>query len=102
MMDEKFIAKAAKAVGDRNRLRILQEIARQGSITCAEAQQLTSLAQPSISHHIKLLTESGLVDADKNGRCVYLSLNKEKMGEFTTFFGGISHQPQPLRAKAMG
>jgi ArsR family transcriptional regulator, arsenate/arsenite/antimonite-responsive transcriptional repressor len=89
MMDEKFIAKAAKAVGDRNRLRILQEIARRGRITCAQAQHLTSLAQPSISHHIKLLTESGLVESEKTGRTVNLSLNKSKLDEFLAFFGNI-------------
>ncbi|MBC7923158.1 MAG: helix-turn-helix transcriptional regulator [Ferruginibacter sp.] len=89
VLDEKFIAKAAKAVGDRNRLRILQEIARQGRITCAEAQRLTSLAQPSISHHIKLLTESGLVESEKTGRTVNLFLNKGKVDEFVSFFGGI-------------
>ncbi|MES2731545.1 MAG: metalloregulator ArsR/SmtB family transcription factor [Bacteroidota bacterium] len=87
MDNAKFIAKAAKALGDRHRLNILREIAKQGSITITEAIALSTLAQPSISHHVKLLTDSELVEANKNGRTVHLSINKEKMQEFTNWFG---------------
>ncbi|MES2731589.1 MAG: metalloregulator ArsR/SmtB family transcription factor [Bacteroidota bacterium] len=89
MENAKFIAKAAKALGDRNRLLILREIASQGSLTCTEATQLTRLAQPSVSHHIKQLTESGLVDIEKKGRTVHLMINKDKMAEFVACFGGL-------------
>ena len=78
----KFIAKAAKALGDRYRLRIFQEISRLGSINCTQAQQLTNLAQPTVSHHIRTLVSSELVDTDKKGREVNLVINQEKMKEF--------------------
>jgi ArsR family transcriptional regulator, arsenate/arsenite/antimonite-responsive transcriptional repressor len=85
--NEKFIAKAAKALGDRHRLIILQEIARQGSINCTQAQQLTNLAQPSISHHIRQLVNSELIDTDKKGREVNLIINQPKMDEFLSTLG---------------
>jgi len=78
----KFIAKAAKALGDRYRLRIFQEICRLGRINCTQAQQLTNLAQPTVSHHIRTLVSSELVDTDKKGREVNLMINQEKMKEF--------------------
>jgi ArsR family transcriptional regulator len=87
---DKFVARAAKALGDKNRLLILREIARQGSINCTQAQQLTNLAQPSVSHHIKLLTGSELVDTEKKGREVNLTLNQKKLNEFLEAFGDIS------------
>jgi ArsR family transcriptional regulator, arsenate/arsenite/antimonite-responsive transcriptional repressor len=89
MNNEKFIAKAAKALGDRNRLLILREIARQGSINCTQAQQLTNLAQPSVSHHIRQLTDAELVDTEKRGREVNLILNHDKMDEFLSAFGTL-------------
>jgi ArsR family transcriptional regulator len=88
--NEKFLAKAAKALGDRTRLLILKEIARQGSINCTQAQHLTNLAQPSISHHIRLLTNSELVDTYKQGREVNLQINKLKMDEFLAAFSTMA------------
>lgn len=104
MNNDKFIAKAAKAIGDGNRLRILREIASKGSITATQAQQLTNLAQPSVSHHIKLLTNSELVDAHKSGRTVNLMLNQEKMEEFVAFFGRLSLKPaeEPRKERGLG
>ncbi len=91
MDNAKFIARAATALGDRQRLIILQEIANKGSINITQALQLTNLLQPSISYHIKQLTECELVEANKIGRTIHLSINKQKMEEFTAWFGeGIS------------
>jgi ArsR family transcriptional regulator, arsenate/arsenite/antimonite-responsive transcriptional repressor len=87
--EEKFIAKAAKALGDKHRLMILQEIAKQGSINCTQAQQLTNLAQPSVSFHIKQLTNCELVEINKIGREVNLSINQDKMQEFLSVIGQI-------------
>lgn len=91
MDNAKFIAKAAKALGDRHRLIILQEIATLGSINITQALQLTNLLQPSISYHVKQLTECELVDANKMGRTIHLTINRQKMDEFIAWFGeGIS------------
>ena len=77
-----FVAKAAKALGEKHRLLIFQEITRKGRINCTQAQQLTNLAQPSISHHIRTLVNSELVDTEKIGREVNLVVNEEKVAEF--------------------
>lgn len=99
LTNEKFIANAAKALGDKNRLTILQNIARRGSLTITEVQQLTKLAQPSISYHIKLLLDSELVVATKTGRTVNLSLSQEKINLFREFFQEVNHQAsKPNRA----
>ena len=84
-MDDKFIQKAAKALSDKNRLNILKEIVRKKNMTCSDAKHICSLAQPSISHHIKLLTDSELVDFQKEGRNINLSINKHKVGELISF-----------------
>ena len=77
-----FVAKAAKALGEKHRLLIFKEITRKGSINCTQAQQLTNLAQPSVSHHIRTLVNSELVDTEKNGREVNLIVNEAKIAEF--------------------
>lgn len=66
-MDEKKYAKLLKALSDENRLKIMELLA--GGEKCA-CVLLTSLeiGQPTLSHHMKLLCESGLVSARKEGK----------------------------------
>jgi ArsR family transcriptional regulator, arsenate/arsenite/antimonite-responsive transcriptional repressor len=75
-MKDDFI-KQLSALADKNRLTIIEEIAKKGSMTCAEAEALTDLSQPTVSHHIKILIESGLLDAKKSGRFNVLTVNKK-------------------------
>ncbi|MFN3404167.1 MAG: ArsR/SmtB family transcription factor [Cytophagaceae bacterium] len=81
----KQLEKIAKALGDKNRLMILQAVAKKKCINCSEFLEITNLAQPSVSHHIKILTEAGLLNTDKEGRFVKLSINSSQI-EFLTGF----------------
>jgi ArsR family transcriptional regulator, arsenate/arsenite/antimonite-responsive transcriptional repressor len=83
--DTKLIEKVANALSDKSRLCIVQEIAKRGSLLLADALEMTDLSQPCISHHVKILTESDLVIAEKEGRSVRLHLNKSKLKEVSQF-----------------
>ena len=84
-MDCRFIEKATGAIADKSRLTILVELAKKGTLTNTEVTELVGLSQPCVSHHIKLLTDSGLVNATKEGRTVQLHLNKEAIQQLTSF-----------------
>jgi ArsR family transcriptional regulator len=84
-MDTKSLVKIAKALSDPNRLRILQEISQAPQVGCSELFDVAPVSQPSMSHHVKALVESGLVESRKEGRCVYLSVNKERLQELESF-----------------
>lgn len=80
----KQIEKISKALGDANRLRILQHISKEGGCGhCADIQDIIDLAQPSVSHHIKILIESGLIEPEKEGRNHKYTLNKKLVNEYT-------------------
>lgn len=85
-MKEAFIVKAAKAIGDKNRLRILQEVSKRGTMTCSEVQKLSGLSQPTTSHNIKQLAESGLITIEREGKYNILSINREKVADLSKFF----------------
>lgn len=59
-----------KTLADPGRLRILSLIAREGCapITTTELRSELGLSQPTISHHLKRLTEAGLLNRQQNGR----------------------------------
>ena len=75
-MDWKQFEKVSKALGDLNRLRILEAISKKkGVLECAVIVQQLDLAQPSVSHHIKTLIEAGLIEPEKSGRNYTYILN---------------------------
>lgn len=76
------IVKIAKALSDKTRVNILKEIGSKGSISCGDAEKFAQLSQPTISHHLKILTDSGLLNAIKNGRHITLTVNKAALKVF--------------------
>ena len=81
---EENIVKIAKALSDKTRIRILKEIAKKGSVSCGDAEKIAELSQPTVSHHLKILTEAGLLNAEKDGRHVIVSVNKQALYEFNS------------------
>jgi ArsR family transcriptional regulator len=86
----KQIEKISKALGDANRLRILQHISKKGGCgQCAEINDVIELTQPSISHHIKILTEAGLIEPEKEGRNHKYNLNEKLLAEYTDMINDL-------------
>jgi ArsR family transcriptional regulator, arsenate/arsenite/antimonite-responsive transcriptional repressor len=78
------IEKISKALGDSNRLKILHYISGKGGCgECSALQDIIGLAQPSVSHHVKILMKSGLIRADKEGRNYSYTLNCGVLKEYT-------------------
>lgn len=88
MLTLKQVEKISKALGDANRLKIMQHIAKKGGCgQCSEIQDVIDLTQPSISHHIKILIEAGLIEPEKEGRNHKYTLNEELVKEYTSTIG---------------
>ncbi|MBR8642783.1 helix-turn-helix transcriptional regulator [Streptomyces tuirus] len=68
------LAKVFKALGDPVRLRLLSLIASRGEggeVCVCELTPAFDLSQPTISHHLKLLRQAGLIDCERRGTWVY-------------------------------
>jgi ArsR family transcriptional regulator, arsenate/arsenite/antimonite-responsive transcriptional repressor len=83
--ETRFIEKAMNAIADPCRLSILEEISRKGRMCCGDVQGLTGLSQPTCSHHIKLLSESELIECRKEGRNHFFSINKNNFKKLSLF-----------------
>ena len=70
----KDLEKVLKAASDRNRLRILKLLETRNMCVC-ELQAVLGLAQPTVSKHLKVLEEAGLVYFTKNGLWVNYDLS---------------------------
>jgi len=84
-MDPKSLVKLTKSLSDPHRLRLVQEIARGHKMGCADLFQFVPVSQPSMSQHLKVLVEAGLVESYKEGRNMYLAINPNKLQELEDF-----------------
>lgn len=67
------LAKVFKAVGDPTRVKLLSLIAASpsGEMCVCDLTEPVGLSQPTVSHHMKLLVEAGLVAREQRGRWAY-------------------------------
>ncbi|MGW1978030.1 ArsR/SmtB family transcription factor [Streptomyces sp. NPDC001889] len=95
-----LLAKVFKALGDPVRLRLLSMIAsREGGEVCVcDLTPAFDLSQPTISHHLKLLREAGLIASERRGTWVYYRL----LPEMTDRLAGVLTRPagEPLSEPA--
>jgi DNA-binding transcriptional ArsR family regulator len=62
-------------IGEANRIKILLLLSKREMCVC-ELESALKLPQPSISHHLIVLEQSGLVERSKRGRFVFYAINK--------------------------
>jgi ArsR family transcriptional regulator len=67
-------AKLFKALADETRLAIVGQLRERGEVCACDFVACCDVAQPTVSHHLKVLREAGLVTGDKRGLWVYYRL----------------------------
>ena len=80
------VALTLKALADPLRLRMLSAIATstEGEVTVGELATLTAVSQPTVSHHLKVLREVGLLTADRRGTSVWYRIEPAYRGAVNT------------------
>ena len=74
-----------KAFNDSTRRKIL-ELLKTGDMTAGEIADKFEFSKPTISHHLDLLRQAGLVESVKKGQFIYYSLNTTVMDEIISWF----------------
>jgi ArsR family transcriptional regulator len=77
-----------KALGDSNRLQIVQLLTG-GEMCACKLLEHFQITQPTLSHHMKILTECGLVGRRKEWKNTFYFLNCETMTAFRNFIGTL-------------
>ena len=84
-MDIEEAARAFKALGDENRLQIVKMIAKRDDVCACSLLDDLNMTQPTLSHHMKLLRDCGVVKARKEGRWMHYSLDSEVVEQLASF-----------------
>jgi ArsR family transcriptional regulator len=82
------LAERFKALADPTRVAIVNRLAGEGEVcVCAFVNDL-DLSQPTISHHLRVLREAGLVEASRRGTWAYYRLVPETVTQLARALGG--------------
>ena len=80
------MAAVAKALGDPIRLQLVDVLRKHaGKVCVCELVPLFDLSQPTISHHLKVLREAGLVDSERRGLWAYYYVVPDALEELSTW-----------------
>jgi ArsR family transcriptional regulator len=85
------IAPLLKAIADPVRLRLLSLVASHadGEACVCDLNEAFELSQPTISHHLKVLHDVGLLDRSKRGVWVYYRARTDALADLAKLLGGV-------------
>ena len=81
--DAAELAHGFSALADPVRLRVLSILAAapEGEVCVCDFVEPLGKSQPTVSHHLKILSEAGLVQGERRGKWVWYSLNRIRLGQ---------------------
>ena len=83
------MAIAAKALGDPIRMQLVDVLRKHaGKVCVCELVPLFDLAQPTVSHHLKVLREAGIVNSERQGLWAYYYVDPEALEELSAWLSG--------------
>jgi ArsR family transcriptional regulator, arsenate/arsenite/antimonite-responsive transcriptional repressor len=83
------VAQIGRALGDPNRLAIYTQIAQHDELFCGEMHAKHTISPPTLSHHLKVLHDLGLITSRKEGLNVYYRAIPEKFAAYLQYLAGI-------------
>ena len=87
--DYKKNSELLKALADEKRLMIVDMLSC-GELCACKILERFEITQPTLSHHMRILQDSGLVSGRKEGKWVYYSLNEEAMRSLQDFLEQVT------------
>ena len=88
-MTREEVAMISKAMSDVNRIRIIEMLTTGTKCGCDLLEEL-QVTQPTLSHHMKVLSDCGLVTSVKDGKWHNYSINCERFSEYKEYIGTIT------------
>jgi ArsR family transcriptional regulator, arsenate/arsenite/antimonite-responsive transcriptional repressor len=95
--DEDAVEMAAmlKALSDPTRLRLFSLIASRGEQCACDLTEPLGVSQPTVSHHLRTLTDAGLITRDQRGKWAYFSVRTDRLGQLSAFLEPVATVGRP-------
>ena len=91
-MDRAHIERISKALADETRLLIFEAISKSDEMNCGEIVLLRGVTPATVSHHLKILADAGLIGCVRRGQFVYSRVNRKTLAEYTRALTALAHK----------
>jgi ArsR family transcriptional regulator len=98
-MDRSEIEKISKALADQTRLRIFEAISATKRMTCGDIVSMRDVTPATVSHHLKILSEAGLIDCRREGQFVYSAAVPETITAYARALAKIAQGKKTARRR---
>jgi ArsR family transcriptional regulator, arsenate/arsenite/antimonite-responsive transcriptional repressor len=98
-MDRSQIEKISKALADETRLMIFEAISATGQLSCGEIVSMRDVTPATVSHHLKILSEAGLIACRRQGQFVYSHTVPETIEAYARALAEITRKRKPSRRR---
>jgi ArsR family transcriptional regulator len=75
-MNDRELVRALTALADPRRFRMVQEVAAAGELSCGQLAERFDLSQPTVSHHLKILVDAGILLTRSEAKRHFISVNR--------------------------
>src|SRR5260370_8964709 len=82
-MDRGQVEKISKGLADQTRLKIFEAISAKDHMNCGEIVSMRGVTPATVSHHLKILNEAGLIACRREGQFVYSQAVPETIPAYT-------------------
>jgi ArsR family transcriptional regulator len=96
-MDRSEIEKISKALADETRLRIFEAISATKKMNCGEIVSMRGITPATVSHHLKILSEAGLIACCREGQFVYSKAVPETIAAYAQALAKIARGKKARR-----
>jgi ArsR family transcriptional regulator, arsenate/arsenite/antimonite-responsive transcriptional repressor len=98
-MNRSEIEKISKALADQTRLRIFEAIAATDGVNCGEIVSMRGVTPATVSHHLKILSEAGLIACQREGQFVYSRAVPKIVAAYTRALAKIARGTRAARRR---
>ena len=98
-MNRSQIEKISKALADKTRLRIFEAVSATKRMNCGEIVSLRGVTPATVSHHLKVLSEAGLIDCRREGQFVYSEAVPETITSYTRALAKMANSRRAKRPR---
>jgi ArsR family transcriptional regulator len=98
-MEHAQVEKISKALADETRLRIFEAISATDHMNCGEIVATRGVTPATVSHHLKILSEAGLIECRREGQFVYSQVVPETIEGYTRALTKIANGKKSARCR---
>lgn len=99
-MDRSEVEKISKALADQTRLKIFEAISARNDLTCGEIVSMRGLTPATVSHHLKILSDAGLIACRRKGQFVYSETVPETIAAYSRALAKIANGKKTARHRS--